>query len=74
MPGDTILKNISITVDGIVYVFVKDIWPAVDAAANAGKVIEFGSDEPNSPGRSADVLTTSPLIRDGLGDDVERKF
>jgi hypothetical protein len=74
IPGETILKNIYITVDGTVYLFVNVIWPAVEAAARAGKLIELDAELLSSPGGSNDVLATRALMGVGLGDEVERKF
>ena len=50
------------------------IWPAVEAAAKAGKVIELDAELLSSPGGSIDVLATRALMEVGLGDEVERKF
>ncbi len=66
------LNNISITVDGTVYIFVNVIWPDVDVSIKTGNVILF--DKIDSPVKSDDVFTTIPVIGNGLGDDVDKKF
>jgi len=74
IPGEIILKDIYITVEGIVYIFVNEICPDVEAADKTGRIIEFKFEEVIYPVKADDKFTTIARILVGLGEEVERKF
>jgi hypothetical protein len=72
IPGDIIVKIISITDDGIVNFFVRDICAVVDTELRTGKLILVAED--SYPVKSLDMFTTLAEMLVGFGEDVDRKL